>query len=99
MSRPTDNTTRDGNGNSNGGNGNGNHEWGAETFVGRLQAAERKALLGLGGPTLYPTGGHLLVEGDRGRFVLLLHGGPVKVVVHDRSGREHLLGLRGRGDI
>ena len=41
----------------------------------------------------------MLVEGDRSRFVLLLHSGPVKVVVHDPSGREHLLALRGRGDL
>jgi CRP-like cAMP-binding protein len=78
---------------------NGSHEWSPETFVGRLRAAERQALFGLGGSVRYPAGGYLLVEGDRSRFVLILHGGPVKVVVHDRSGREYLLGLRGRGDL
>jgi CRP-like cAMP-binding protein len=80
-------------------NDGGNGEWGPETFVGRLKSNERRALLSLSVPTLHPIGGHLLVEGDRSRFVLVLHGGPVKVVVHDASGREHLLGLRGRGDL
>jgi CRP/FNR family cyclic AMP-dependent transcriptional regulator len=78
---------------------NGNREWDAETFVGRLRPAERQVLLALGRPILYPTGGYLLVEGDRSRFVLILHGGPVKVVVHATSGGEYLLGLRGRGDL
>jgi CRP-like cAMP-binding protein len=78
---------------------NGNLEWGSETFVGRLQPADRLALFNLSAPALHTAGEHLLVEGDRSRFVLVLHGGPVKVVVHDTSGREHLLGLRGRGDI
>jgi CRP-like cAMP-binding protein len=80
-------------------NDNGYGEWGPETFVGRLKTAERQALLALGVPTSHPVGAHLLVEGDRSRFVLVLHGGPVKVVVHDVSGREHLLALRGRGDL
>ncbi|MGH3695614.1 MAG: Crp/Fnr family transcriptional regulator [Pseudonocardiaceae bacterium] len=79
--------------------GNKHCEWGSQTFVGRLKPAECRALLALGGPILHPVGAHLLMEGDRTRFVLVLHGGPVKVVVHDTSGREHLLGLRGRGDL
>lgn len=74
-------------------------EWGSQTFVGRLKPAERRALLALGRPTPHAVGAHLLMEGDRSRFVLVLHGGPVKIVVHDISGREHLLGLRGRGDL
>jgi len=74
-------------------------EWGSQTFVGRLKPAERRALLALGGPTLHPVGAHLLMEGDRSRFVLVLHEGSVKIVMHDTSGREHLLGLRGRGDL
>lgn len=79
--------------------GNGISEWGAETFVGRLRPTERQALLALGRLTQYRTGDSLLVEGDRSRFVLVLHGGPVKVVVHASSGGEYLLGLRGRGDL
>ncbi|MGH4010212.1 MAG: Crp/Fnr family transcriptional regulator [Pseudonocardiaceae bacterium] len=85
--------------NNTGRHDNRNCEWGPDTFVGRLQPAERQALLALGGLTLHPEGEYLLVEGDRTRFVLVLHGGPVKVVVHDTSGREHLLGLRRRGDL
>ncbi|MBV8540318.1 MAG: Crp/Fnr family transcriptional regulator [Pseudonocardiales bacterium] len=80
-------------------NGEEHGEWGSQTFVGRLQPAERRALLALGAPTLHPVGAHLLMRGDRSRFVLVLHAGPVKVVVHDTAGREHLLGLRGRGDL
>jgi CRP/FNR family transcriptional regulator, cyclic AMP receptor protein len=80
-------------------NDNGDGEWSPETFVGRLKTSERRALLALGVPTSHPVDAHLLVEGDQSRFVLVLHGGPVKVVVHDLSGREHLLGLRGRGDL
>ena len=78
---------------------NGIREWGAETFVGRLPPVERQALLALGRLTPYRAGDYLLVEGDRSRFVLVLHGGPVKVVVHASSGGEYLLGRRGRGDL
>lgn len=82
-----------------GGADDGISEWGAETFVGRLRPAERQTLLALGRLTHYQAGDHLLVEGDRSRFLLVLHGGPVKVVVHASSGGEYLLGLRGRGDL
>jgi CRP/FNR family transcriptional regulator, cyclic AMP receptor protein len=78
---------------------NRNGEWRSETFVGRLQEVERRALFELGESAFYSAGGHLLVEGDRSRFVLILHGGPVKIVQHNTSGREHLLGIRGRGDL
>lgn len=77
----------------------GNSGWSPDTFVGRLPATDRQALLALGGSAFHPEGEHLLVEGDRSRFVLVLHDGPVKVVVHDASGREHLLALRDRGDL
>jgi CRP/FNR family transcriptional regulator, cyclic AMP receptor protein len=92
MGCPTDNEAEDA-------NNNGHSEWNPRTFVGRLKPAERQALFTLGGLALHPAGGHLLAEGDRSRFVLVLRSGPVKVVVHDTSGREHLLALRGRGDI
>ncbi|MGH3827279.1 MAG: hypothetical protein ACRDQX_08910, partial [Pseudonocardiaceae bacterium] len=78
--------------NNKAGDDNEHCEWESQTFVGRLKPAERRALLALGGPALHPVGAHLLMEGDRTRFVLVLHAGPVKVVVHDTSGREHLLG-------
>jgi CRP/FNR family cyclic AMP-dependent transcriptional regulator len=92
MVYPTDNKTED---TSN----NGNGEWDPRTFVGRLKPAERQALFTLGTPVLHPVGAQLLAEGDRSRFVLVLHSGPVKVVVHDASGRDHLLALRRRGDM
>ena len=92
MDRPDKDTRR-------GDTDNGISEWGAETFVGRLHPAERQALLALGRLTQYRADEHLLMEGDRSRFVLVLHGGPVKVVVHASSGGEYLLGLRGRGDL
>lgn len=78
---------------------NGQSGWSAASFVGRLRVPDQQALLALGRPSLHPKGGHLLVEGDPGRFVLVLHGGPVKVVVHDTVGREHLLAIRSRGDL
>lgn len=78
---------------------NGDSGWNPDTFVGRLPATDRQILLALGGSAFHPEGEHLMVEGDRSRFVLVLHDGPVKVVVHDTSGREHLLALRGRGDL
>lgn len=78
---------------------NGDSEWKPDTFVGRLSTTDRQVLLALGGSAFHPEGDQLLAEGERSRFVLVLHGGPVKVVVHDTSGREHLLALRDRGDL
>jgi hypothetical protein len=70
MGCPTDNAVR---------NDSENYEWGTEAFVGRLRHVERQALLALGGVTFHPAGEYLLVEGDRSRFVLVLHGGRCRV--------------------
>ncbi|WP_137815550.1 Crp/Fnr family transcriptional regulator [Gandjariella thermophila] len=73
--------------------------WEPDTFVGRLHPDDRRDLLALGSSNIYPANRYLLVEGDRSQFVLVLHGGPAKVAVHDERGGEYVLGLRGRGDL
>jgi CRP/FNR family cyclic AMP-dependent transcriptional regulator len=76
-----------------------NGTWPAESFLGRLTAGERDALLARGGYAAYQPGQHLLVNGDRGGFVILVHAGQVKVVMQDEQGTEHLLGIRARGSL
>jgi CRP/FNR family transcriptional regulator, cyclic AMP receptor protein len=74
--------------------------WPPGSFLGRLNAAERDALLALGGYAAYEPGEHLLIDGDRGGgFVILIHDGQVKVVMQDEQGNEHLLGIRARGSL
>jgi CRP/FNR family transcriptional regulator, cyclic AMP receptor protein len=73
--------------------------WPPDSFLGRLSVAEREDLLAMGGPATYPPGGTLLMDGDRGGFVMFIHSGQVKVVMADEDGNEHLLGIRARGDL
>src|ERR1700743_72657 len=77
----------------------GNGTWPPESFLGRLTASERDALLARGGYAAYQPGQHILVDGDRGGFVILVHAGQVKVVMQDEQGTEHLLGIRARGSL
>ena len=73
--------------------------WPPESFLGRLHAHERDVLLGLGRNIAFKATEHLLVDGDRGGFVILIHAGQVKVVMQEEQGTEHLLGIRSRGDL
>src|ERR1700743_3771542 len=77
----------------------GNGTWPSDSFLGRLSAAERAALLARGGYAAYQPGQHLLVDGDRGGFVILVHTGQVKVITRDEQGNEYLLGIRARGSL
>ncbi|HEX5403720.1 MAG TPA: Crp/Fnr family transcriptional regulator [Pseudonocardiaceae bacterium] len=79
--------------------GPGTGTWPPESFLGRLTPPEREALLARGGHAAYQPGQHLLVDGDRGGFVILVHAGQVKVVMQDEQGIEHLLGIRARGSL
>jgi CRP-like cAMP-binding protein len=73
--------------------------WPSESFLGRLHAHERAVLLSFGGRDAYKPGEHLLIDGDQGGFVVLIHAGQVKVVMQDEQGNEHLLGIRARGSL
>lgn len=73
--------------------------WPPDSFLGRLSVPERDALLALGGLATHQPGTTLLMDGDRGGFVMLIHAGQVKVVMEDEQGNEHLLGIRARGDL
>jgi CRP/FNR family transcriptional regulator, cyclic AMP receptor protein len=81
------------------GRGSAPGAWPPESFLGRLQPQERDALLAFGGHDGYRPGEHLLIDGDRGGFVILIHAGQVKVVMQDEQGNEHLLGIRARGSL
>jgi CRP-like cAMP-binding protein len=73
--------------------------WPPGSFLGRLHAQERATLLSFGGHDAYKPGEHLLIDGDQGGFVVLIHAGQVKVVMQDEQGNEHLLGIRARGSL
>lgn len=74
--------------------------WPSDSFLGRLTARERQALLSRGGYGIFRPGEHLMMDGDsRGGYVILIHAGQVKVVMRDEEGTEHLLGIRTRGSL
>jgi CRP-like cAMP-binding protein len=78
----------------------GNTTWPAESFLGRLTAAECAGMLACGRHATYQPGEQLIIDGDRGGgFVILLQAGQVKVVMRDEQGNEQLIGIRSRGSL
>jgi CRP-like cAMP-binding protein len=69
------------------------------SFLDSLTPHQREALLALGRERLYDAGETLIREGDQGSHVVLLLDGVAKVVANAASGRETVLGIRGRGDL
>jgi CRP-like cAMP-binding protein len=74
-------------------------QWPPGTFVGRLAADDRAALLSAGTLIRFCDDQILLVQGDAGDFLYVLASGLVKVVVSATSGGETTLALRSRGDL
>lgn len=74
--------------------------WPPESFLGRLTAAERDALLACGHDATHEPGQVLLTNGDRGGgFVLLLLRGHAKVVTQGELGNDYLIGIRTAGSL
>jgi CRP/FNR family transcriptional regulator, cyclic AMP receptor protein len=74
-------------------------QWPLGTFVGRLAADDRVALLSAGTLIRFSDDQILLVQGDAGDFLYVLVSGLVKVIVAASSGVETTLALRSRGDL
>jgi len=74
-------------------------QWPSGSFVGRLAADDRVALLSAGTPIRFTDGQILLVQGDAGDFLYVLVSGLVKVIVAASTGIETTLALRSRGDL
>ena len=72
---------------------------GAGSFLERLRAADREALLNAGRPRRYRAGEPIFVTGDAGGFVVLITEGRVKVFAPSAAGTEAVLSLRGPGDL
>ncbi|SEG49281.1 cAMP-binding domain of CRP or a regulatory subunit of cAMP-dependent protein kinases [Actinacidiphila yanglinensis] len=73
--------------------------WPPAGLLGRVDAADRATLLGLGHRVVYPAGQITIHEADTSDFALLLLGGTVKVTAHALDGREALLAVRMAGDL
>src|ERR1700683_4263592 len=74
-------------------------QWPQSSFVGRLPAAERAALLAAGTPVRFDDDQILLVQGDVGDLLYVLISGLVKIIVAAESGAETTLVIRSRGDL
>jgi CRP-like cAMP-binding protein len=74
-------------------------EWPQGSFIGRLPAAERAALLASGTSCRFEDDDILLVQGAKADFVYVLTSGLVKVIVAAESGAETALAIRSRGDL
>lgn len=73
--------------------------WPTGSFAGRLSSADLQALCGLGRSVRNRAGDLLAHEGQPADGVLLLRRGLVKVVLGDGHGHDHLLGVRGPGEL
>ncbi|MFJ4201984.1 Crp/Fnr family transcriptional regulator [Streptomyces sviceus] len=75
--------------------------WSHGTFLAELAGSPEvaKTLLSLGTPRSYEAGEHLLVEGMRETFVLLLLDGVTKVTATAEDGHSALLAIRLGGDL
>jgi CRP/FNR family transcriptional regulator, cyclic AMP receptor protein len=69
------------------------------TFMSRLDAADRDALVRLGRRRRFRARGSLISEGSAAQHVLIIVGGWVKVGVAGDDGREVVVALRGPGDV
>jgi CRP/FNR family transcriptional regulator, cyclic AMP receptor protein len=68
-------------------------------FLGRLGDRERQALLASGAERFYPAGRPVFGEGRSADTLVVLLDGRVKVTTSTTEGNEHLLALRGPGDL
>ncbi|GGW10028.1 Crp/Fnr family transcriptional regulator [Streptomyces capoamus] len=77
------------------------HEWANGTLLADLGDGSDavKVLLSLGTPRSYDAGEHLLIEGLRETFVLLLLSGVTKVTATSQDGDTALLAIRLGGDL
>ncbi|EHN12934.1 cAMP-binding protein [Patulibacter medicamentivorans] len=69
------------------------------TFLALLSAADRDALLALGGHRRFVRGQRLMQQGEPGDRVLVLLDGHVKASTSDARGHETVLSFRGPGDV
>jgi CRP/FNR family cyclic AMP-dependent transcriptional regulator len=76
-----------------------NETWPDDSFVQRLQEADRAALLDAGTLLRFDDDQILLVQGDAGDFLYVLLSGLVKVIVGAASGVQTTLAIRSRGDL
>ncbi|GAB2807463.1 Crp/Fnr family transcriptional regulator [Actinocorallia aurea] len=70
-----------------------------ENFWSSLDAPAREVLLRGGRVRSYPTGAHLLLQGERPDQVLIIKSGWAKVAVGDPEGREVVIAVRGPGEL
>ncbi len=70
-----------------------------DTFLGRLEEADREALLNAGHARHYRAGESIFAIGDPGDFVVLIILGRVKVFAPSAPGTETVLSLGGPGDL
>jgi CRP/FNR family cyclic AMP-dependent transcriptional regulator len=69
------------------------------SFLGRLNAEERDAVLAIGRECAFPRGAVILHQGEPQDRILVLLAGRVKVTRLDGDGRESLLSIRDPGDV
>ncbi len=74
-------------------------QWPPDSFIGRLPAAERAALLAVGTPARFADGAILMLQGEVGEYLYVVTSGLVKVIVAAESGAETTLVIRSRGDL
>lgn len=73
--------------------------WPNGSFAHRLPAADLREFCALGRRVPFPAGAQLMSEGEPPDSVLLMISGLVKVVISDGAGTDHLLGVRGPGEL
>jgi CRP/FNR family transcriptional regulator, cyclic AMP receptor protein len=73
--------------------------WPAGSFAQRLPAADLHAFCALGRRVPFLAGTPLMSEGEPPDSVLLMISGLAKVVISDGAGTDHLLGVRGPGEL
>ena len=73
--------------------------WPAGSFAGRLALADLRALRALGREVRFKAGSRLMSVGEEPDSVLLVTAGLVKVVMGDGGGTDHVLAVRGPGEL
>jgi CRP-like cAMP-binding protein len=70
-----------------------------DSFWGRLEPGDRKAIEGHATRRRYRAGDYLCHEGDQSKHVIVLLSGHVRVLSHTVDDREVVVGIRAAGDI
>lgn len=68
-------------------------------FCDRVSQPELTQLFRCGHSARYRAGQPLMGEGEPGDYVVIIRSGQVKVLVRDERGNDHLLGVRGPGEL